>query len=70
LGDNLHEALNKLTFLLSKAGTDAQSFYRFYFNIYFTFIIVHLRVGVGWKLDALWFSLTRIPCYPYDGLEQ
>jgi hypothetical protein len=31
---------------------------------------VHLCVGVGWKLDALWFSLTRIPCYPYDGLER
>jgi hypothetical protein len=27
-------------------------------------MLVHLCVGVGWKLDALWFSLTRIPCYP------
>jgi hypothetical protein len=33
------------------------------------FMIVQLRVGVGWKLDALWVSLTRIPYYPYDGLE-
>jgi hypothetical protein len=70
LGDNLREALRKLTFLSSKPSTDAYSFYRFYFNIYFTFMIVHLCVGVEWKLDALWFSLTRLPCYPYDGLER
>jgi hypothetical protein len=27
-------------------------------------MFVHLRVGVEWKLDALWFSLTIIHCYP------
>jgi hypothetical protein len=33
-------------------------------------MIVHLRVGVGWKLVALWSSLTRISRYTYDGLER
>jgi hypothetical protein len=28
------------------------------------FMIVHLRVGVGWKLVALWYSLTRIHYLP------
>jgi hypothetical protein len=64
LGDNHREALKKLTFLLSKASTDAYSFYRFHFNIYFIFMIVHLRIGDGWRLVALWFSLKKIPCLP------
>jgi hypothetical protein len=47
LGDNLREALKKLTFPLSKASTECiilllVSLY----NIYFMFMIVHLRVGV------------------------
>jgi hypothetical protein len=33
-------------------------------------MIVHLRVGVGGKLVALGFFLTRIHCYPRDGLER
>jgi hypothetical protein len=28
------------------------------------FMIVLSCVGVGWKLVALWFSLTKISCLP------
>jgi hypothetical protein len=31
------------------------------------FMIVHLRVGVGWKLDALRTTLHEYLVYPHDG---
>jgi hypothetical protein len=40
------------------------------YNIYFIYMVVHLRIGVWWKPVALWLPLTRIPCLPYDGLER
>jgi hypothetical protein len=55
LGDNICEALKKLTFFLNKVSTDCiilligLSLY----NIYFIFMIVHLCVGVLWNLVAL-----------------
>ncbi len=39
-----------------------------FYNIYFMYMIVHLRTGVGWNLVALGlFSLTKVPCLPHDG---
>jgi hypothetical protein len=37
------------------------------YNICFMFMIVHLRVGVLWKLVALWTPLQEYPAYPYEG---
>jgi hypothetical protein len=37
------------------------------YNIYFVFMIVHLRVGVWWKLVALWTPLQEYLVYPHDG---
>jgi hypothetical protein len=40
------------------------------YNIYFMYIIVHLRSGVGWNLAALGlFPLHEYLVYPHDGLE-
>jgi hypothetical protein len=33
------------------------------------FMIVHLRVGVGWKLVVLQTALQEYLVYPHDGLE-
>jgi hypothetical protein len=33
-------------------------------------MVVHLCIGVWWKLVALWIPLTRIPYLSYDGLER
>jgi hypothetical protein len=46
LGDNIHEALKKLTFHLSKVSTECIILpYVSLCNIYFMFMIVHLRIG-------------------------
>jgi hypothetical protein len=40
------------------------------YNIYFMYMIVHLRSGVGWNLAALGlFPLHEYLAYPHDGLE-
>jgi hypothetical protein len=40
------------------------------YNIYFMYMIVHLRAGVGWNLAALClFSLHEYLVYLHDGLE-
>jgi hypothetical protein len=74
LGYNLHEALKKQTFSLSKASTEciilliSLSFY----NIYFMFMIVHLCVGILWKLVALWTPpppLQEYLVYPTKEIE-
>jgi hypothetical protein len=36
------------------------------YNIYFIFMIVHLRVGVWWKLVALQTPLLEYLAYPYE----
>jgi hypothetical protein len=47
LGDNLREALKKLTFSLNKASTECIILpYVSHYNIHFIFMIVHLRIGV------------------------
>jgi hypothetical protein len=47
LGDNLREALKKLTFSLIKASTECIILlYVSLYNIYFIFMIVHLYVRV------------------------
>jgi hypothetical protein len=47
VGDNLRDALKKLIFPLSKASTECIILlYVSFYNIYFMFMIVHLRVGV------------------------
>jgi hypothetical protein len=41
------------------------------YNTYFMYMIVHLRLGVGWNLAALGlFPLHEYPVYPHDGLER
>jgi hypothetical protein len=41
------------------------------YNIYFMYIIVHLRTGVGWNLVALdLFPLPRYLVYPTMDLER
>jgi hypothetical protein len=41
------------------------------YNIYFMYMIVHLRSGVGWNLAALGlFPLHEYLVYPHDGLER
>jgi hypothetical protein len=40
------------------------------YNIYFMYMIVHLRSGVGWNLAALGlFPLHEYVVYPHDGVE-
>jgi hypothetical protein len=40
------------------------------YNIYFMYMIMHLRAGVGWNLAALGlFPLHEYLVYPHDGLE-
>jgi hypothetical protein len=40
------------------------------YNIYFMYMIVHLRSGVGWNLVALrLFPLHEYLVYPHDGVE-
>jgi hypothetical protein len=40
------------------------------YNIYFMYMIVHLRAGVGWNIAALGlFPLHEYLVYPHDGLE-
>jgi hypothetical protein len=40
-------------------------------NIYFMYMIVHLRSGVGWDLAALGlFPLHEYLVYPHDGVER
>jgi hypothetical protein len=47
LGDNLHETLKKLTLSLNKAITECIILiYVSLYNIYFIFMIVHLRIRV------------------------
>jgi hypothetical protein len=71
LGDNLREALKKLTLSLSKASTDSMilliglSLY----NIYFMLMIVHLCVGVLWNLVALQTPLQEYLAYPYEEIK-
>jgi hypothetical protein len=38
-------------------------------NIYFMFIIVHLRIGVQWNLVALWTPLQVILFTPTKAIE-
>jgi hypothetical protein len=41
------------------------------YNIYFMYMIMHLRAGVRWNLAALGlFSLHEYLVYPHDGLER
>jgi hypothetical protein len=41
------------------------------YNTYFMYMIVHLRLGVGWNLATLGlFPLHEYPVYPHDGLER
>jgi hypothetical protein len=41
------------------------------YNIYFMYMIVHLRSVVGWNLTALGlFLLHEYLVYPHDGLER
>jgi hypothetical protein len=41
------------------------------YNTYFMYMIVHLRLGVGWNLAALGlFPLHEYLVYPHDGLER
>jgi hypothetical protein len=64
-----HQKPNSVPFL-SKASTECIILvYVLLYNIYFMYMVVHLRIGVWWKLVALCLPLTRIPCLPYDGLE-
>jgi hypothetical protein len=45
--------------------------YVFLYNIYFMYMIVHLRTGVGWNLVALdLFPLQRYLVYPTMDLER
>jgi hypothetical protein len=68
LGDNLREDLKKLTFFLNKASTECIILLLvLLYNIYFMLMIVHLRVGVGWKLVALRTPLQEYLVYPHDG---
>jgi hypothetical protein len=40
------------------------------YNIYFMYMIVHLRLGVGWNLATLGsFPLHEYLVYPLDGVE-
>jgi hypothetical protein len=34
------------------------------------YMVVHLCIGVWWRLVALWHPLTQLPYLPYDGLER
>jgi hypothetical protein len=66
LGDNLREALKKLTLSLNKASIICIILaYVSLNNIYFMYIIVHLYIGVGWNLVALGlFPLQKFLVYP------
>jgi hypothetical protein len=71
LGDNARHVTLSLTLLpLNKARTNCITFIRmFTFTLYFSQMIVHLLIGVLWKLRCIRVTLTLIPCLPHDGID-
>jgi hypothetical protein len=71
LGGNTHQVTRKLTLLpLNKASTDCITFIRmFTFTLYFLQMIVHLSIGVLWKLRCIRVTLTLYLVYPHNGVD-
>jgi hypothetical protein len=65
MGDNTRQVAPRLTLLpLNKANTDyITSIGMFTFTLYVLQMIVHLRIGVLWKLRCIRVILTLIPCF-------